>query len=96
MFLLGFAQDANGNLYALANGNGVTGGTTGVVLRIGFKPGDINGDGVTNTADLLAVINNWGPCPAPPAACAADVAPPPNGDGTVNTADLLYIINNWG
>ena len=24
---------------------------------------DINGDGVTNTGDLLQVINHWGPCP---------------------------------
>lgn len=53
--------------------------------------GDIapsGGDGVVNTADLLVVINNWGPC----SGCAADI----NADGSVNTADLLLIINNWG
>ena len=55
-------------------------------------PSDINADGVVNVADLLAVINTWGPCPAPPAACVADT----NGDGIVNAADLLRVINNWG
>lgn len=55
-------------------------------------PGDTNGDGVVNVADLLAVISAWGPCPAPPASCPADM----NGDGVVNVADLLIVITNWG
>lgn len=59
-------------------------------------PGDITGDGVVNVSDLLAVINNWGPCPAPPQSCPADVAPAPDGDGVVNVSDLLYVINHWG
>lgn len=54
-------------------------------------PGDINHDGVVNVDDLLAVINAWGPCPAPPAICPADV----NGDGVVNVDDLLAVINHW-
>lgn len=54
-------------------------------------PGDITGDGLVNVSDLLAVINSWGPCPAPPASCPADVT----GDGTVNVSDLLMIIGNW-
>ena len=32
--LLGFGQDANGEVYVLANGGGVPFDTTGVVLRI--------------------------------------------------------------
>src|SRR5262245_22930603 len=28
-------------------------------------PSDISGDGLINTADLLAVINSWGTCPIP-------------------------------
>jgi len=60
------------------------------------KPGDVNGNGVTNVDDLLAVINGWGPCPAPPAACPADLAPLPAGNGVVNVDDLLMVINNWG
>jgi hypothetical protein len=57
---------------------------------------DINGDGVVNVNDLLAVINAWGACPPPSASCPADIAPPPNGDGVVNVNDLLMVINNWG
>jgi len=59
------------------------------------KPGDITGDGVTNVDDLLAVINGWGPCPAPPRSCPADIAPA-GGNGQVNVDDLLKVINNWG
>jgi hypothetical protein len=72
---------------------GTTQGPTGTVQKLG----DINGDNVVNTADLLTVINNWGPCPPPaPGNCLGDVAPAPAGDGAVNSADLLLIINNWG
>ena len=53
---------------------------------------DINGDGVVNVTDLLAVINGWGMCPAPPQSCLADV----NSDGVVNVLDLLAVITNWG
>lgn len=59
------------------------------------SPADVNCDGSVNVIDLLAVINGWGACPAPPAPCAADVAPN-GGDGTVNVLDLLFVINNWG
>ena len=54
-----------------------------------LSPGDLNGDGAVDVDDLLAVINAWGPCPAP---CAADG----NTDGVVDVDDLLIIINNWG
>lgn len=92
LFLLGFGQDANGELYIMANSTGSPGGTTGVVLHIATKPGDLNADGVVNVDDLLTVINGWGPCPAPPALCPGDA----NHDGTVNVDDLLMVINNWG
>ena len=55
-------------------------------------PADINGDGVVNVDDLLAVINSWGVCPG----CPADIAPPRGGDGVVNVDDLLAVINAWG
>ena len=51
-------------------------------------PGDINGDGIVNTEDLLALLAAWGPCPE----CPEDI----NGDGTVNTSDLLILLANWG
>jgi len=34
LFLLGFGEDASGELYVLANGTGTPGGTTGVILKI--------------------------------------------------------------
>ena len=57
-------------------------------------PGDVNGDGTVDVNDLLAVVAAWGPCPAPPASCPADIAPP-GGDGEVNVNDLLLVITNW-
>jgi hypothetical protein len=53
------------------------------------------GDEVVNVSDLLAVINQWGPCPAPPASCLADIAPT-GGNGVINVSDLLAVINGWG
>ena len=56
-------------------------------------PGDTNGDGATNVADLLAVIAEWNsPCSIQPAGCDADV----NDDGFVNVSDLLIVIAQWG
>ena len=78
------------------------GGNSVQVLVAGVEPvlGDINGDGIVNVLDLLAVIVNWGPCPGScPPSCAADIAPlgpPTTGDCTVNVLDLLMVITNWG
>jgi len=59
-----------------------------------ISPNPGGGDGVVNVNDLLAVINAWGPCPAPPApgTCLPDIT----GDGIVNVNDLLAVINAWG
>ncbi|MDY7110619.1 MAG: DUF4038 domain-containing protein [Planctomycetota bacterium] len=54
--------------------------------------GDINGDGVVNVVDLLTLLGAWGPCPDPPADCAADL----DGDGAVGSEDLLILLGNWG
>ncbi len=79
--ILDSADIANGSS-SDANGNGIPDECESQC------PADVTADNIVNTADLLAVINAWGPC----AACAADV----NGDGAVNTADLLAVINGWG
>ncbi|MCP3902971.1 MAG: hypothetical protein GY715_04980 [Planctomycetes bacterium] len=54
------------------------------------RMGDVNGDGVTGKADLLAVIGAWGPCAD--ACCLADLGL----DGTVGFDDLLAVIGAWG
>lgn len=82
-----------------------SGGATSVIsidnVRVttsGAPAGDVNEDGLVNVADLLMVLNAWGPCPQPcspgsgGASCPADV----NDDCTVNVSDLLAVINEWG
>jgi len=56
------------------------------------RPGDLNGDGHTNVADLLGVISQWGACPVTPVFCSADF----NNDGFVTVGDLLIVVANWG
>jgi hypothetical protein len=51
-------------------------------------PTDVNADGTTDFADVLAVISAWGAC----AECAADI----DGDGTVAFADLFLLLAGWG
>jgi hypothetical protein len=88
-----------------ASGGPLSGGTFAVIG--GFWPGtitpapvcaaDITGNDVVNIDDLLAVINAWGACPAPPMPCLADIAPSGSGgNGVVDIDDLLTVINGWG
>jgi hypothetical protein len=65
------------------------------VIPVQVCTGDINGSGAVDVNDLLAVINAWGQCPAAPATCPPDIAPP-GGDGVVNVNDLLAVVNAWG
>lgn len=53
--------------------------------------GDVDGDGVVNTRDLLIVLGGWGPCPDEPDPCHGDVV----FDGVVNTLDLLHVLEHW-
>ncbi|MBX3374275.1 MAG: DNRLRE domain-containing protein [Phycisphaeraceae bacterium] len=64
------------------------------VVAVPPVPGDINGDGTVDFADLLLVLSAWGPCPGDPHhdPCPADLT----GDGTVDFADLLIVLANWG
>jgi hypothetical protein len=75
----------------------VTGGFwAGMGPSVNPCPADIAplyGDGIVNAADLLMVINNWGPCSLPcPPSCNSDI----NQDCMTNAADLLAVINAWG
>ena len=60
-------------------------------LGIADIPGDLNGDGEVNGADLAILLGAWGKCP-PKGACIADL----NHDGVVNGADLSILLGNWG
>ena len=57
----------------------------------GIVPGDITGDGLVNSDDLLSVIGAWGACSAPPMTCPEDLT----GDLTVDVDDLLAVIQYW-
>ena len=50
-------------------------------------PGDANGDGQTNIADLLVLIDLWG---------TADAAADLNEDGNVDIEDLLIMLGDYG
>ena len=48
-------------------------------------PGDLDGNGTVDSADLSILLNGWG-------TPAGDL----NGDGTTDSADLSILLNNWG
>lgn len=56
--------------------------------------GDLDGDGIVGTSDLLILLGSWGPCADCniPNDCPADI----DEDCNVGTADLLLLLSNWG
>jgi probable HAF family extracellular repeat protein len=66
------------------------------LVRIGppppYCPGDTNGDGIVDNADLQAVLDAWGATVGSPAfRCNADLA----NDGVIGNADLPVLLDNW-
>ena len=53
---------------------------------------DVDGNGVVNVSDLLALIGNWGTCPD----CTGEIPGDVNFDDVVNVTDLLLIVGAWG
>ena len=49
---------------------------------------DVNGDGVTDMADVIELLASWGPCPVG-GFCPADA----DGDGMVGFADLIGVLS---
>ena len=60
------------------------------ILNAGSIPGDLDGNGVVNGADLGLLLGLWGPCLD--ACCPADLT----GDGVVDGGDLGILLGNWG
>jgi len=56
-------------------------------LPILIPPGDVNGDGLIDVVDLLAVLGAWGPCHG----CPEDL----NHDDVVDVLDLLIVLGEW-
>src|SRR5688572_5094847 len=61
----------------------------------GACPPDFSGNAEVDVDDLLVLIDAWGPCPAPPAVCPADISPV-GGNGVVDVDDLVNLIDAWG
>ena len=53
---------------------------------------DLNGDGVVDIVDFLALLASWGPCPDLPFECPADL----DGNLNVGIVDMLELLSNWG
>ena len=70
-------------------GYGATSYGTGLLTVLGPEveecPGDYNGDGTVDGADLTILLGDWG-------GSAADL----NGDGNVDGADLTILLGAWG
>ncbi|UCD75324.1 MAG: PQQ-dependent sugar dehydrogenase [Phycisphaerales bacterium] len=91
MSLLGFGQDAQGEVYVMSNMTGTPFGDSGVVLRLRRKGGDVDANGVADIDDIFAILGQWGPCPDPND-CPGDL----NADGVVDIDDLFLVLQNWG
>ena len=86
-----FGEDANGEIYIADHGGQIY----KIIPAAGdgpcappAPPGDLNGDGLVNGADLGLLLNGWGTCGTP---CPGDLSP----NGTVDGADLGILLSNW-
>ena len=73
------ALDVSGNTVESPVKTFVVAGSCGV-------PGDFDGNGTVDGADLATLLNNWG------SGGVADL----NGDGTTDAADMAILLNNFG
>ena len=74
--------------YTVTEADGTT-EASHVVIRPGYLPGDINGDGKVNDKDVTRLINYLTFSGVPVVEAALDV----NGDGKVNDKDVTRLIN---
>ena len=74
-----------------ATNNGILNDTFILVITANPIPGDLDGDGVVGTSDLLILLTLWGKC-INCKDCLADL----DDDCNIGTSDLLILLNNWG
>lgn len=86
-----YAISPNGRYIVGVGYNAATGRREAFLLdtQASQVPGDVNGDGCVDDADLLTVLFNFGQSGS---GLPEDV----NGDGTVDDADLLLVLFNFG
>ncbi len=82
----------SGDLWAVGQFSDGSGTATLTARLSGAVSGDVDGDGDVDVSDLLALLSTWGPCPDPPADCAADF----DQSGDIGVNDLLMLLANWG
>jgi hypothetical protein len=82
--------DAQGNVYVTGRSEGAgTRWDYATIKYVQRPPGDVNGDGCVDDADLLAVLVAFGNT-------GANLPEDLNGDGIVDDADLLMVLFNFG
>jgi probable HAF family extracellular repeat protein len=81
------AWDINNEGRIVGMGLTETGPRAFLLIPLGAIPEDVNGDGVVNRLDVLAVVRAFGPCDG----CPEDV----NGDGVVDILDLWMVLRAW-
>ncbi len=86
--IVAFGEDAAGELYICNRENG----NIYKIVPPDAVVGDINGDGVVGSTDLILLLGAWGPCDDCGDCCPADL----DGDCTVGTGDLIILLGNWG
>lgn len=84
-----FQTECGVRYYICLGAYGAAGSGTGNIALVHSgtpcgNPGDLNGDGVVDAADLSMVLGGWG-------TPAGDV----NGDGTTDAADLAAVLGGW-
>jgi uncharacterized delta-60 repeat protein len=81
--------DGRGNVYVTGRSWNGTDFDYLTVKYVQVSPGDVNGDGCVNDADLLAVLSAFGQR-------GSGLAEDLNNDGVVDDADLLEVLFNFG
>jgi len=81
----------NASLTPLGNASTSWGSGIFVAYADTDRPGDLDGNGVVDGADLSILLAAWGGCSAC-STCPADL----DGDCTVGGADLAVLLANWG